>query len=109
MKKIVKLYWHLLIFPVLYIPYSYFNTKVLVNWLGCGCPRIDESGNLLDYFSANDFSIVFWSVITLIIITISLFKTRLISKWYHRLIYILLISILSPLIALMIIYSVQWS
>ena len=43
------------------IPYSWLNSKVIVNWLGCGCPRMDEYGNLVETgFNANDFTAIFW-------------------------------------------------
>lgn len=33
------------------------NQQLLVKWLGCGCPVIDEFGNMVeDNFNANDFT-----------------------------------------------------
>ena len=48
-------------FAVLLLPYSFVNQKFLVNWLGCGCPQIDEYGNAVySAFNANDFTALFW-------------------------------------------------
>ena len=41
LKRILRYFWQLLLFPLLYIPYDFLNTIVLVEWLGCGCPRVD--------------------------------------------------------------------
>ena len=109
MKKYIKIYWQLIIFPALYIPYSFINTKVIVEWLGCGCPKIDEHGSMIiNSFNANDFTLIFWNVIVLIVISISLFNMRNLSKWYYKLIYILLIAAGSFFIAIKFCNSMQW-
>ena len=62
-RNVIKLISPVLVFPVLFIPYSLLNSKVIVEWLGCGCPKIDASGEMIrDYFSANDFTAIFWYV-----------------------------------------------
>ena len=110
MKKIVKTYWQLLIMPVLFLPYHYLNTKVLVDWLGCGCPRLDEQGNeIINNFNANDFTRIFWLAMALIVIAISLFNMRNFAKWHSKLIYILLIAAGSIFLAFEFIRLMQWT
>jgi len=110
MKKHIKTYWQIIIFPALYIPYSFINTKVIVKWLGCGCPKIDEHGNMIaNSFNANDFTLIFWNIIALIVIAISLFNMRNFTKWHYKLIYILLITAVSFFIAISFYYSMQWN
>ena len=64
-KNLIKLSAPLLAFPILFLPYQLLNSAILVDWLGCGCPKVDASGEMIhDYFSANDFTRIFWLVIT---------------------------------------------
>ena len=54
------------LFPGLHTAYSWLNRNFLGPWLGCGCPKKDEFGNLLEcQFNANDFSCIFWFVAAL--------------------------------------------
>ena len=109
MKKFFQRYWQLIILPALYIPYKYLNKKVIVEWLGCGCPREEAQGIINErYFNANDFTLIFWSVISLVVIIISLFNMRQLSKWYYKLIYIVFIAVGSIFVALQFYYSMQW-
>ncbi len=109
MKKIIRTYWQILFFPILYIPYSILNTKVIVKWLGCGCPTIDESGQIIENtFNANTFTLIFWCIIALIVIAISLFHMRNLTKWQHKLIYMILMIAISIFLALLFYYSMQW-
>lgn len=90
MKKFFKLYGQILLFPLLFIPYSYLNSAVIVKWLGCGCPQIDEYGNvIISSFNANDFTRLFWAVIALIVLIISLFAMKHIHKGHLKALYIL--------------------
>ena len=56
----------LLLLPIvlifaLIIPYAILLDGVIVDWLGCGCPRVDAQGNsYYAAFNANDFTEVFW-------------------------------------------------
>jgi hypothetical protein len=110
MKKILKLYWQLLILPALYIPYHILNTKIIVKWLGCGCPQLDEHGHdVVNNFNANDFTMIFWNVVALIVIAISFFNARKLSKWYYKLLYIIFIVIGSFFVSMKFYYSMQWS
>ena len=110
MKKIIKTYWQLLIMPVLVIPYSFLNTNVIVKWLGCGCPQIDEQGNIIENaFNANHFTLIFWNVAAIAVIIISLFNMRYLNKWYSKLIYVLLIAAGSIFLAMKFYYSMQWN
>jgi len=109
MKKIVKTYWQLLIMPVLFLPYQYLNSKVIVEWLGCGCPLVDEQGNeIVNNFNANDFTMLFWSVVALIVIIISIFNMRYLIKWYAKLTYILLIAVGSVYLVMRFCDLMRW-
>ena len=110
MKKIIKTYWQLLIMPVLFVPYSILNNKIIVNWLGCGCPKIDEQGNAVSStFNANHFTLIFWNIIVLIVIIISLFNMKNLTKWYTKFIYVLLITVGSIFLAIKFYYAMQWN
>ena len=110
MKKKLKSYWQLLILPVLYIPYNLLNTKVIVKWLGCGCPQIDENGNeIVNRFNANHFSQLFWAIMALTVIVISLVQIKKLQKWQYKLLYIGLISIGSLWLAGSFYKSMIWN
>lgn len=99
MKKALKLFWHILIFPMLYIPYLILNGAVIVKWLGCGCHP---------HFNANDFTLLFWSIVALIIIVISIIKMRYIKNWYNRVLYIVLLSSCSAFLTFLFYASMMW-
>ena len=64
-KKIAVLLTPILLFAILLIPYSLVNQYFIVDWLGCGCPVIDEAGNMVENnFNANDFTALFWLFIS---------------------------------------------
>ena len=110
MKKTLKTYWQLLIFPILYIPYSILNTNVIVKWLGCGCPSFDENGQAFENtFNANSFTSLFWNFIALVVIGISLFNMKHLTKWYYKVIYMMLIIAGSIFVAFRFYYSMQWN
>ena len=59
-KTVLLLVVPFLLFAVLIVPYSYLNQAVLVDWLGCGCPQVDEAGEMVEpVFNANDFTALF--------------------------------------------------
>lgn len=71
MKSIVKTYYVLLFYPVLYFPYKVLNTYVIIKWLGCPCdyPR----------FNANHVTTIFWALVGLI--TLFLFIKNYLSTY----------------------------
>ena len=82
MKK-TKYFLHLLIPIVLYFPYIFVNSKILVDVFGCGCLKYREPPNnvnmLGNQFNANDFTALFWWLIAFVLIVISIiisFKIR---------------------------------
>ena len=87
MKKALRLFWQLLIFPVLFPLYSIFNTLVIVKQLGCGCTGAA--------FNANHFTLLFWVIVALTIIVISLFQMRAIERPLRRFGYLTLITLTS--------------
>ena len=84
-RSVIRLISPILAFPVLYIPYALLNSAVIVDWLGCGCPIMDESGNMVhDYFSANDFTRLFWVFLSLCVTVIAVVLSKRIirgKKW----------------------------
>ena len=89
----------ILLFAVLLVPYSFVNQHLIVDWLGCGCPVIDEAGNIVENnFHANDFTALFWLFISVCVTGISVLLSKRIPKetmWY-RILYVagmLLISL----------------
>lgn len=106
--KFIKLFWQLLIFPVLYFPYQLLNQAVLVKQFGCGCPSYGENGKLTDKFNANDFTQLFWSFIVLTVVGISIYNLRYIKQWYYRIPYLAVIIAVSVYIAYHFWLSMQW-
>ncbi len=115
MKRITKKFLILLsplsIFVLLYYPYSLFNSQYVINWFGCGCPTVDEYGNMVEKsFNANDFTMIFWLCIAVIATIISCFTARSIPKdrWYLRVIYVVLLLALSLFFAYAARSSMMW-
>lgn len=107
----VVLLMPLLLFVVLVIPYQYVNSEFLVDWLGCGCPQLDEFGNLVRAkFNANDFTACFWTVIALCATALSVMLSKILlpkSKWIRAL-YIVSIFAVSLMIAYGFTKSMMW-
>ena len=50
----------LLSFAVLLVPYSWANQAFIVDWFGCGCPKVDELGNIIHPdFNANVLAVYY--------------------------------------------------
>ncbi|MBR5286515.1 MAG: hypothetical protein IKU30_06420 [Clostridia bacterium] len=101
----------ILLFFVLVVPYKYANQEIIVDWLGCGCPQIDEAGNLQpNNFNANDFTRLFWAVVTVIATVVSVFLSKRISKdkLFLRMIYIISVFAVSVAISYMFVQSMLW-
>ena len=80
-KKIVILLTPILLFAVLFVPYSLANQHFIVDWLGCGCPTMDEYGNMIySDFNANDFTALFWLFVSACVTVISVFLSMKIPK-----------------------------
>lgn len=102
----------ILLFPVLRTPYLWLNSNVIVDWLGCGCPQIDENGNIYEpIFNANDFTACFWLLITVTASILSIFVSRKFIKdrpWL-RTIYVVCTIALSIIIARSLYRSMLWN
>ena len=80
-KKIAILASPLLLFIVLLIPYSWLNQAYIVDWFGCGCPVLDEFGNMVENkFNANDFTRLFWFCISVCTTAVSALLAKRIWK-----------------------------
>ncbi|MBQ8683942.1 MAG: hypothetical protein IJ518_05445 [Clostridia bacterium] len=111
-KKLTVLLLPLLAFFVLYIPYNWVNQTFLVDWLGCGCPVVDEYGNVYERaFNANDFTACFWLAVTLGVTASACFLCRRISRerWWLRVVYIAGMLAASLWLAGSFYYSMQWN
>ena len=111
-KKIFMCVAPLLLFPVLFIPYAWLNGAVIVDWLGCGCPKITASGEMIDnYFSANDFTRIFWLVVALGVTVISGLQSKAIftEKKWARICYTVIIFLASIFIAYKFSSYMMWS
>ena len=111
-KMIAILLTPLLLFAILLVPYSLVNQHFIVDWLGCGCPVIDESGNMVENnFNANDFTASFWLFISICVTAISVFLSKRIQKekmWF-RVLYILGMFLVSLLIAYQFCQMMMWN
>lgn len=90
-KKIAVLIAPLLPFVVLFVPYSWANQEFIVEWFGCGCPKVDEFGEIIHPdFNANDFTALFWLFISVCVTGVSVFLSRKIpkDKMWLRVIYV---------------------
>ena len=95
MKKI-KYIWHLFIPIIVYYPYIILHRELLGDIFGCGCPNIDENGNMLEnQFNANDFSKIFWSFIALLLVSISIFISLKIHDKKRKAAYLIGVIIVS--------------
>ena len=111
-KNIAILVTPLLLFAILCIPYSWANQQVIVEWFGCGCPVIDEFGNIIENnFNANDFTAVFWSFISICATVLSVFLSKRIpkEKMWFRMLYIVTIFLASLLIAYQFCQMMMWN
>ena len=111
-KTFTKLLCPILAFPVLLIPYQLLNSAVIVKWLGCGCPKVDASGEMIhDYFSANDFTAIFWLVIAVSVTALSAFPSKDLftdMKW-ARVLCVVSVFVISIFIAYWIIQTLMWN
>ena len=102
----------LLLFAILLVPYSVVNQHFIVDWLGCGCPVIDEAGNMVENnFNANDFTALFWLFISICVTAISVFLSKRIQKekmWF-RVLYILGMFLVSLLITYQFCQMMMWN
>ena len=111
-KKLCILFSPLFLFPILLIPYSWINRRFLVDWLGCGCPVLDDAGNMVhNYFNANDFTRLFWLFITLCVTGIAVFLSKRIprEKLWLRILYIIGMLVISLFISYQFIQMMLWS
>ncbi len=99
-------------YAVLIIPYNILNQLVIVKLLGCGCPQIDENGNVIEnYFNANDFTKIFWlfiaiaSTIYAFIIANKIIKNKIILK----ILYVIVILIMCLLISYRLTEHMMWN
>lgn len=112
-KKFLILLMPLLLFIILLVPYSYVNSEIIVDWLGCGCPKVDaETGEMIhDYFSANDFTACFWLAVSLCVTVASASLTKLLSKnkvWL-KILYVILMLAASLFISYQFIQVMMWN
>ena len=111
-KTIAVLLLPLTLFPILLIPYSWCNQKFIVEWFGCGCPILDDFGNTVESrFNANDFTALFWGVISVCTTVIAAFlSNRFIKekKWL-RMIYIIGIFLISLMISMQFCQMMMWN
>jgi hypothetical protein len=110
-KKIAVLLSPILLFVVLFVPYDLINQNFIVDWLGCGCPTVDEYGNMIySNFNANDFTALFWLFISACVIAISVFLSRRIpkQKMSFRVLYIVCMLAVSLLISYQFCQMMMW-
>ena len=111
-KKIVILLTPILLFAILFVPYILVNQHFIVDWLGCGCPVIDEAGNMVENnFNANDFTALFWLFISACVTAISAFLSKIIpkEKVWLRVLYIVGMLVLSILITYQFCQMMAWN
>ena len=111
-KKIAVLVAPLLLFAILFVPYSWVNQQFIVKWLGCGCPISDDFGNWVEnYFNANDFTALFWLFISICTTVISVFLSKRIpkEKMWFRVLYVVGMLAVSLLITYLFHQMLMWN
>lgn len=111
-KKLAVLASPLLLFAILLFPYSWLNQEYLVEWFGCGCPKVDELGNIIHPdFNANHFTTLFWLFITVCVTIIAAFLSKRIpkEKMWVRLLYIVVMFAVSLFITYQFIQMMMWN
>lgn len=112
-KSVAILLSPLLLFAILVIPYGWLNGNVIVDWLGCGCPRVDELGNIYEpSFNANDFTALFWLFVSAVATVVSIFisgKTFLKEKRWVRAVYAVAVAVMSLFISYDLYLSMMWN
>ena len=110
-KKILLLVSPLASFAALLAPYSWINQAYIVDWFGCGCPKIDELGNIVSPdFNANDFTALFWGFVTVCVTAAAVFLSRKIpkEKRWIRFVYVIGMLAASLLIAQQFTQMMMW-
>lgn len=109
LKTVAILAAPLLLFFLLLVPYSWVNKAFIVEWFGCGCPKVDEFGNILSPdFNANDFTALFWAFIALCTTGIAVFLSKRIPKVWLRIVYVVCMLAVSLLIARQFCQMMMW-
>lgn len=111
-KNIALLLSPLLLFAVLFIPYSFVNQEFIVGWFGCGCPKVDKLGNIIHPdFNANDFTALFWAFTAVCVTAASVFFSKRIpkEKTWLRITYVAGIFVVSLFIAYNFIQMMMWN
>ena len=111
-RTIALLLTPILLFFVLVVPYSILNQEILVDVFGCGCPKIDENGEMIEsYFNANDFTTLFWLFVAIASTIGSIFLAKLIphEKFWLRIVYIVATLAISLFIAYTFRQGMMWN
>ena len=111
-RKAMRLLLPLGTFFLLYIPYNWVNRTFLVDWLGCGCPRMDETGHFYTpTFNANTATYCFWLGIAALVVLRAVFLSRRIARrrWWLRAVYVAGMLGVSLWLAVIFFYSMQWN
>lgn len=110
-KKLCILLSPLALFPILLVPYSWINNRFLVDWFGCGCPKVDETGNMIhNYFNANDVTRLFWLFITVCVTILSVTFSKKIpqDKRWLKIVYVAAMLLLSLFISFRFTQIMMW-
>lgn len=106
------LFLPMLLFFLLATPYSYINREIIVDVFGCGCPQIDDNGNLVENnFNANTVTSIFWLSVAGIVTVISFFLSRRYLRDYKiiRLLYLIAVIMLSLFISFRFTEAMMWN
>lgn len=113
LKSVALMLSPLLLFAVLAPLYGWLNGELIVDIFGCGCPQINEQGEIIHpSFNANDFTAIFWCVITLCVTAISIFiaiKKIPRQKMWLRAVYVAGIVAVSLLISYCLYQAMMWN
>lgn len=110
MRRFFRLCWQFLLFPLLYFPYAFVNEFFLVDWLGCGCPKVDINGNPIDTtFNANHVTLLFWGAVALAVIVLSILHSRKIKNTLLLVLFLVAAILISLTAAYCFYQSMFWN
>ena len=112
-KTIAVLVAPLLLFALLFAPYSWLNSAVIVEAFGCGCPQTTDTGEMIHpKFNANDFTLLFWLLVSACVTAMAVFlSAKKISddkKWL-RVVYVAGMLIASIFISYNFLQLMMWN
>ena len=99
----------LLAYPILYYPYKLLNEKVLVEKFGSGSPSLDSAGNVIERFTANDFTTTFWQIVAFLVTVAAAILAHRCDKRWKRLGFPMIVAAAAFTLSYLFITNMMWN